>query len=96
MSESLPDFVEWREQYINQERGSRLVHYYLEDSSGESYLAVVGAERSLRHMLYVSSSELCQASGGGRGGRLSDWLTSFIPGRMSSRSYFSNYSIFFV
>ncbi|ONK60636.1 uncharacterized protein A4U43_C08F20820 [Asparagus officinalis] len=100
MSENLPDFVEWREQYINQERGSRLVHYYLEDSSGESYLAVVGTERSLRHMLYVASEEFSQAYGLDKSGVLPlkwrsrreviDWLTSFIPGRMSSRNYFKS------
>jgi len=103
MSESSPDFVEWREQYINQERGSRLVHYYLEDSAGESYLAAVGTERSLRHMLYVAAEEFCQAYGPGKSGasalkwrsrrEVIDWLTSFIPGKMSSRNYFSNYSL---
>lgn len=102
MSESSPEFVEWREQYINQERGSRLVHYYLEDSSGKSHLAVVGTERSLRHMLYVASDDFCLAFGAGNSGasalkwrsrrEVIDWLTSFIPGRMSTGNCFSNLS----
>ena len=46
-------FVEWKEQFVSQERGNRVVHYYLKDSAGESVLAVVGTERSVRHMCYV-------------------------------------------
>lgn len=98
MGENMPDFVEWKEKYINQERGSRLVHYYLEDSSGESYLAVVGTERSLRHMLYVASDDFCRAYGPDKSGtsalkwrsrrEVTDWLSSLIPGRMRSRDHF--------
>lgn len=95
------DFVEWREQYINQERGRRVVHYYLEDSGGRSHLAVVGTERSLRHMLYVASEDFCQAFGPEKAAQIPaikwrsrreviDWLTSFIPGRISSRKYFKS------
>ncbi|KAG6470340.1 hypothetical protein ZIOFF_071405 [Zingiber officinale] len=60
MSASGPDFVKWSEKFISQERGHRVVHYYLEDSSGDSYLAVVGIECSLRHMLYVIADEFYQ------------------------------------
>ncbi|KAG6468599.1 hypothetical protein ZIOFF_073287 [Zingiber officinale] len=60
MSASGPVFVKWSEKFISQEQGHRVVHYYLEDSSGDSYLVVVGIECSLRHMLYVITDEFYQ------------------------------------
>lgn len=88
------DFVEWREDIISQERGSRVVHYYLTDSNGESHLAVVGTERSLRHMLYVVSDEFHQAYCSGKSAvpglkwrsrrEVVDWLTSFLPGALEN------------
>ncbi|XP_066391205.1 uncharacterized protein [Miscanthus floridulus] len=60
-------FVRWREEFVSQERGSRVVHYYLEDAAGVSHLAVVGTERSLRHMLYVVSEDFSAAWGCGGG-----------------------------
>ncbi|KAL8142183.1 hypothetical protein V2J09_015215 [Rumex salicifolius] len=81
-------FVEWKEEFVSQERGSRIVHYMLKDSSGESILAVVGTERSLRHMVYVVADEFLNAYGSanaGRGGfkwrsrrEVVDWLTSML------------------
>ncbi|KAL1534098.1 hypothetical protein AAHA92_31497 [Salvia divinorum] len=56
-------FVEWKEQYVSKERGNRVVHYFLKDNSGESILAVVGTERSVRHMFYVVSDEFFGAHG---------------------------------
>lgn len=56
-------FVEWKEQYVSKERGNRVVHYFLKDNSGESILAVVGNERSVRHMFYVASGEFFSAYG---------------------------------
>ncbi|XP_011095526.1 uncharacterized protein LOC105174955 isoform X2 [Sesamum indicum] len=56
-------FVEWKEQYVSKERGNRVVHYFLKDNSGESILAVVGTERSVRHMFYVVSDEFLSAHG---------------------------------
>lgn len=53
MSTTSFSFVEWKEQFVSQEKGSRVVHYLLKDCSGEFVLAVVGTERSLRHMVYV-------------------------------------------
>uniref|UniRef100_A0A5B7B327 BAH domain-containing protein n=1 Tax=Davidia involucrata TaxID=16924 RepID=A0A5B7B327_DAVIN len=50
-------FVEWKEQFVSKERGNRVVHYFLKDISGDSVLAVVGTERSVRHMFYVVSEE---------------------------------------
>lgn len=37
---------------MSTDKGKREVHYYLKDSCGSSDLAVVGRERSLRHMTY--------------------------------------------
>ncbi|XP_022896095.1 uncharacterized protein LOC111410111 isoform X2 [Olea europaea var. sylvestris] len=56
-------FVEWKEQYVSKEKGNRVVHYLLKDNSGESILAVVGTERSVRHMFYVVSEEFLNAHG---------------------------------
>ncbi|KAK1306820.1 hypothetical protein QJS10_CPA10g01817 [Acorus calamus] len=56
-------FVEWEERFVSQERGNRVVHYFLKDSEGESVLAVVGTERSLRHMVYVVPEEFSRAHG---------------------------------
>ncbi|KAG2678221.1 hypothetical protein I3760_12G133400 [Carya illinoinensis] len=81
-------FVEWREEFVSQERGNRVVHYFLKDSSGESILAVVGTERSVRHMFYVVSEEFLQVYGkessihAGYKWRsrreVVDWLTSML------------------
>ncbi|XP_021719825.1 uncharacterized protein LOC110687479 [Chenopodium quinoa] len=46
-------FVSWDERIISQEKGNRTVHYYLNDSVGDSVLAIQGTERSVRHMIYV-------------------------------------------
>lgn len=83
------DFVEWREHFVSQERGSRVVHFFLEDSSGESFLAAVGTERSLRHMLYVVAEEFLQAAGIDKSAasclkwrsrrEVVDWLKTFLP-----------------
>ncbi|KAM1347979.1 hypothetical protein ACFX2I_037051 [Malus domestica] len=53
-------FVSWEEHTLCQERGSRVVHYYLKEASGELVLAVVGTERSIRHMVYVLSDEFVE------------------------------------
>lgn len=50
-------FVEWEERIISKERGNRVVHYYLNESNGNSVLAIVGTEKSLRHMIYVLSED---------------------------------------
>ncbi|KAJ0980129.1 hypothetical protein J5N97_008384 [Dioscorea zingiberensis] len=78
------DFVEWREEFVSRERGSRVVRYHLEDSSGGSHLAVVGTERSLRHMFYAIAEEFCHEYGADsclkwRSRReVIDWLSAFI------------------
>lgn len=81
-------FVEWKEQFVSLERGNRVVHYFLKDSAGETILAVVGTERSVRHMFYVVADEFVEAFGSQssihagfkwRSRReVVDWLTSMI------------------
>uniref|UniRef100_A0A7N0U1T2 BAH domain-containing protein n=1 Tax=Kalanchoe fedtschenkoi TaxID=63787 RepID=A0A7N0U1T2_KALFE len=81
-------FVEWKEEYVSQERGKRVVHYFLKDSAGVSVLAVIGTERSLRHMFYVVADDflrICgedqqiQAGFKWRSRReVVDWLTSML------------------
>ncbi|XP_004151400.1 uncharacterized protein LOC101211122 isoform X1 [Cucumis sativus] len=45
-------FVSWYEVFVSSDRGRREVHYYLKSGDGASDLAVVGKEKSLRHMSY--------------------------------------------
>lgn len=45
-------FVRWEEVFVSSDRGRREVHYYLKRNDGSSDLAVVGKERSVRHMSY--------------------------------------------
>ncbi|KAK9269604.1 hypothetical protein L1049_001381 [Liquidambar formosana] len=81
-------FVEWKEQFVSQERGNRVVHYFLKDSTGESILAVVGTERSLRHMFYVVADDFLQVCGTENSihagfkwrskREVVDWLTSML------------------
>ncbi|KAM7492770.1 hypothetical protein LguiA_035691 [Lonicera macranthoides] len=81
-------FVEWKEQYVSKEKGNRVVHYFLKDSSGESVVAVVGTERSVRHMFYVVSEEFLNAHGAENSIRAGyrwrsrrevvNWLTSML------------------
>ncbi|XP_023535763.1 uncharacterized protein LOC111797099 [Cucurbita pepo subsp. pepo] len=90
-------FVEWKEQFVSQERGNRVVHYFLKDSGGESILAVVGTERSVRHMFYVVADEFLQAHGKEssvhtgfkwRSRReVVDWLTSMLSKQHSPRDH---------
>ena len=88
MCEDDHHFVEWKEHFVSQERGNRVVHYFLKDSSGESILAVVGTERSVRHMFYVVSEDFVRAYGAENSidsgfkwrsrREVVDWLTSML------------------
>ncbi|GAB2284756.1 hypothetical protein Dimus_019210 [Dionaea muscipula] len=88
MSRSSFSFVEWKEQYVSQEKGRRVVHYLLKDSSGEFILAVIGTERSLRHMVYVVADEFLNVYGTENAVQAGlkwksrrevvDWLTSML------------------
>ncbi|KAK2978522.1 hypothetical protein RJ640_010168, partial [Escallonia rubra] len=81
-------FVAWEEHIISQEKGNRIVHYYLKDLFGDLVLAVVGTERSLRHMVYVFSDDFIKCCGSNRAISASkkwlakrevvNWLTSFV------------------
>lgn len=56
-------FVAWEERIISLEKGNRVVHYYLKEPSEGSILAVVGTERSIRHMIYIVSNDFVDAYG---------------------------------
>lgn len=62
MAGSSQCFVEWKEQFVSKERGKRVVHYFLKDISGESVLAVIGTERSVRHMFYVVAEDFLKVN----------------------------------
>jgi len=47
MSVHNPCFVELKEHFALQECGHHIFHYYLKDSVGESFLAVVGTVRGV-------------------------------------------------
>jgi hypothetical protein len=88
MCENDHHFVEWKEHFVSQERGNRVVHYFLKDSAGESILAVIGTERSVRHMFYVVSEEFVRIHGPENSihsgfkwrsrREVVDWLTSML------------------
>ncbi|XP_021739535.1 uncharacterized protein LOC110705924 [Chenopodium quinoa] len=96
MAENGVTFVEWREEFVSQERGSRIVHYILKDYCGKSILAVVGTERSLRHMVYVVAEDFLSYSGTDnpvqagfkwRSRReVVDWLTSLLAKQQQADS----------
>ncbi|XP_015879208.1 uncharacterized protein LOC107415399 [Ziziphus jujuba] len=56
-------FVAWEEHILCHDRGNRVVHYYLKDLTGDLVLAVIGTERSIRHMMYVVSDQFLKAYG---------------------------------
>ncbi|MCD7451704.1 hypothetical protein HAX54_013087 [Datura stramonium] len=56
-------FVAWEEHVVSQEKGRCVVHYYLKNFSGELILAVVGTEKSVKHMIYVVSEDYLDAYG---------------------------------
>ncbi|KAJ0082777.1 hypothetical protein Patl1_09672 [Pistacia atlantica] len=88
MSKDTHGFVAWEEHIICHERGNRVVHFYLKDTFGDLVLAVVGTERSIRHMMYVVSDEFLNAYGSERFINAStkwrarrevvDWLSSLV------------------
>jgi hypothetical protein len=88
MSEDKQGFVAWEEHIVCHERGNRVIHFYLKDVSGYSVLAVIGTERSIRHMTYVVSDELMRLDGFEKSviactkwrarREVVDWLTSLV------------------
>lgn len=89
MSGEYRAFVAWEEKFIVEEKGSRIIHYYLRDTVGGSLLAVVGKERSRRHITYTISAEFLDyyrcwnapiAGTKWRARRdVVDWLISLVP-----------------
>lgn len=53
MEEAGKVFLGWEEVTVSNDRGRREVHYYLRDAAGGMDLAVVGREKSARHMSYA-------------------------------------------
>ncbi|KAI4357834.1 hypothetical protein L6164_001757 [Bauhinia variegata] len=51
-STATTSYVSWKEVFISNDRGRREVHYFLKRRDGSSDLAVVGKEKSSRHMTY--------------------------------------------
>lgn len=96
MDENKHCFVEWKEQFVSKEKGHRVVHYFLKDVSGEFILAVVGTERSLRHMFYVVAEEFLSAVGEGNSvnagyrwrsrREVVNWLTSMLSSQHRPKS----------
>lgn len=88
MSEDNQGFVAWEEHIVCNERGNRVIHFYLKDVSGDSVLAVIGTERSVRHMTYVVSDEFMRLHGFEKSiiactkwrarREVVDWLTSLV------------------
>ncbi|KAJ4980904.1 hypothetical protein NE237_031741 [Protea cynaroides] len=97
MSTDVHSFVEWKEQFVSQERGNRIVHYFLKDAAGDSVLAIVGTERSLRHMVYVVAEEFVQSHGADKSihagfkwrsrREVVDWLTSLVTKNQTPYDY---------
>ena len=54
-------WTQWEEVVVSSDRGRRLVHYYLRGEGGARELAVVGRERSPRHMSYAVQGRFLRA-----------------------------------
>lgn len=54
-------WTQWEEVVVSNDRGRRLVHYYLRGDGGSKELAVVGRERSPRHMSYAVQGRFLRA-----------------------------------
>lgn len=79
-------YVGWEEVNMSSDKGRREVHYYLKRRDGfGSDLAVIGKEKSSRHMSYhyVSSNKSFTTSLFKLKSRreVIDWLNSIISGR---------------
>lgn len=54
-------WTQWEEVVVSNDRGRRLVHYYLRGEGEAKELAVVGRERSPRHMSYAVQGRFLRA-----------------------------------
>lgn len=84
-----PAFISWEEMFVSNDRGNRESCYYLKRKDGSSALAVVGKEKSLRHMSYhyaIRDKDLLSISANSSKLKLRsrreviDWLNSIIAG----------------
>lgn len=84
-----PAFVRWEEMFVSNNRGKKETRYYLKRKDGGSALAVVGKEKSLRHMSYhyaIRDKDLLSISANSSTLKLRsrreviDWLNSIIAG----------------
>ncbi|KAJ8539200.1 hypothetical protein K7X08_013452 [Anisodus acutangulus] len=82
------EYVKWEEVCVSGDKGRREVHYYLKRRDGVSDLAVVGKEKSLRHMSYyyaIKDLSLLSLSNSSSLLKLRsrreviDWLNSILP-----------------
>ncbi|GFQ05338.1 hypothetical protein PHJA_002677900 [Phtheirospermum japonicum] len=48
----------WEERIISDKKDHRIVNYHLVDTTPNSLLAVVGIERSRRHMTYSATEDI--------------------------------------
>ncbi|KNA23940.1 hypothetical protein SOVF_020520 [Spinacia oleracea] len=89
-------FLSWEERIISQDKGNRVVHYYLTHSVDDSVLAIKGTERSVRHMIYVVSDTfvedygtLCKVNAATKWRsrrEVVDWLTKLVSKHQPPRS----------
>lgn len=54
-------WVRWEEEMVSNDRGRREVHYYVRDGGGGRDLAVVGREKSARHISYAVPAKFVQS-----------------------------------
>ncbi|XAR55830.1 DNA (cytosine-5-)-methyltransferase [Bertholletia excelsa] len=89
------EFVRWEELYVSGDKGRREVHYYLERRDGTSDLAVVGKEKSMRHVSYhyaIRDRSLLSISPSSSLSKLRsrkeviDWLNSIVSDSSSQQS----------
>ncbi|PON94451.1 Agenet domain containing protein [Trema orientale] len=92
-------FVSWDEVFVSSDKGRREVHYYLKRSDGRSDLAVIGKEKSLRHMSYhyalrnrspFSASSLAKLKSRRE---VIDWLNSVVSDSSMNKSSHLDVSI---
>jgi hypothetical protein len=76
-------YMSWEEVYVSSDKGKREVHYYLKRRDGRSDLAVIGKEKSLRHMSYHYAFETNPSSSFVKlksRREVIDWLNSIVSG----------------
>ena len=92
---SFGGYVSWEEVFVSSDKGRREVHYFLKRrGGGGSDLAVIGKEKSLRHMSYhyvIRNPSLGPSSKLKSRREVVDWLDSIVSGsflRLSATIFF--------